>query len=135
MKWERKEVEEPVLKFAKRAGILALKGTPASSTGWPDYWFLYKGSIVFMEFKRPGKDLERNQPERIDQLVEQRFTVGVFDDARIAISFLEATLLSKEWREAVCRPGLCRITIQARSRQDVRDIHGDPHTPGQTVRR
>ena len=133
-KRERDYVQTPTLRFAKKNGILALQRTPLGNTGWPDDEFFHKGYVVFIEFKAPGDDLERNQPERINTLVDLGFTVGVFDASRAAISFLEATLLSEAWRETYGVAGVCWIALQARARKDKRCLHGDAYLAGQTVR-
>lgn len=132
---EIQDVENPTVRWAKSRGILSLKLNLQGNTGWPDRLFLYLGYQVFIEFKAPGSDLERNQPERVDELVQRGFTVGVFDDHRIAIAFLEATLLSGYWRETYDSAGMCWIALQARPWKDVGYVYGVPHFAGQTVRR
>lgn len=89
-----KDVEDKVVRWAQAWRILVLKLNLIGNTGWPDRVFLHQGRQVYIEFKRPGDDLERNQPERIEELVKQGFTVGVFDDRDSAIDFLGATLLA-----------------------------------------
>jgi hypothetical protein len=131
---ERTHIEKPVVDWAKARGILHLKLNLMGNTGWPDDQFLHLGSSVFIEFKRPGGDLKRNQPERIEELVNRGFTVGVFDDVKIATRFLGATLLSDGWRSSLHKTGLCWIALQARAWKDVSDLYGVPYSAGQGVR-
>jgi hypothetical protein len=130
-----RDVEAKAVAWATAQGILVLKLNLIGNTGWPDRVFLHRGRQVYIEFKRPGDDLERNQPERIEELVKQGFTVGVFDDARTAASFLGATLLSESWRQANDQSGVCWVALQARSWQDQRGLYGVPHFAGQGLRR
>jgi hypothetical protein len=88
-------VEEKVCKWAKTQGILPLKLNLMANTGWPDRMFLYAGRVVFIEFKRVGEKLRRNQPERVATLRGLGFAVGVFDNVAESVAFLEAEILSK----------------------------------------
>lgn len=90
-----RDVERPVTAWATRQGILCLKLNLIGNTGWPDRLLLHGGRCVFIEFKRPGGKLRRNQPQRIATLRAQGFTAEVFDNVDNAIAFLESTLLSK----------------------------------------
>jgi len=126
--------EEKTVTFAVRHGILHLKGNRAGNTGWPDQEFFFNSRMVFMELKRRGEDLKKNQPERIDKLVGLGFTVGVFDDYRTASYFLEATLLSESWCQTYDPAGVCWIALQARAWKDQRGLYGVPYFAGQTVR-
>lgn len=128
------KVEAKVVSWAKAQGITVLKLNLIGNTGWPDRVFLYAGRAVFLEFKRPGQDLKRNQPARIEELVSQGFTVGVFDDADTSISYLVSTLLSASWRDNVHQTGVCRTPIQTRPGEDVSDLYGVSYSPGQRVR-
>lgn len=91
-----RDVERPVVRWAQAHGIIVLKLNLIGNTGWPDRLFLYRGQTVFIEFKRPGGKLERNQPQRVATLRQAGFTVGVFDDKHEAIRFLEATFFSED---------------------------------------
>lgn len=89
-----RDIEAKVVRWAQAHGILVLKLNLIGNTGWPDRLFLHRGRVVFIEFKRPGDKLERNQPERVDELQRRGFTVGVVDNVTYGISFLDAALLS-----------------------------------------
>lgn len=90
-----RDIERAVMTWAKGQGCICLKLNLIGNTGWPDRLFLYNGKCVFIEFKRPGGKLHRNQPQRINALRAQGFTAEVFDNVDNAITFLESTLLSK----------------------------------------
>lgn len=88
-----KKVEKDVVDWARAQGIICLKLNLIGSTGWPDRLFLAPGGrFCFVEFKRPGEELRRNQPQRIHLLRKYGFTVGVYDEFHQAIAFLGATL-------------------------------------------
>jgi hypothetical protein len=89
-----KQIEQRVIKWAIERGALCLKLNLTGNTGWPDRLFCHEGRVCFIEFKRPGGKLERNQPERVLELRKRKFKVGVFDNEADAIAFLEATLFS-----------------------------------------
>lgn len=120
--------EKETVAWAAARGILSLKLNLKGNVGWPDRLFGYLGRSVFIEFKRRGADLARNQPERVYQLVRAGFTVGVYDDSSAAAHFLDATLLSKDWRQAHDRTGVCRLVLQARPREDDGCLYGRPLT-------
>ena len=94
--YEIKDVETPTVRWARAKGIIVLKLNLIGNTGWPDRLFLYGGQVVFIEFKRPGGKLARNQPQRVATLRDAGFIVGVFDNADKAISFLDSTFFSKD---------------------------------------
>lgn len=91
-----KKVEKDVVAWAREHGAICLKLNLIGSTGWPDRLFLAPGGrLCFIEFKRPGEELRRNQPQRIHLLRKFGFNVGVYDELHQAIAFLEATLFSE----------------------------------------
>lgn len=127
------DLEGKLKSWARAHDLLTLKLNLQGNTGWPDRVFLYRGRQVFIELKRPGHDLKRNQPARIEELVSRGFTVGVFDELRSATSLLEATLLSASWRDNVHQAGVCWIALQARPRENIGDLYGVPYFAGQRV--
>jgi hypothetical protein len=130
-----RDVEVPAVSWAKAQDILHLKGNRQGNTGWPDQEFFLMGRMVFVEFKRPGSDLKRNQPERCEELVARGFTVGVFDDLETFKDFMGATLLSGDWRRANDLPGVCWVALQARSWENQRGLYGVPYLAGERIRR
>lgn len=88
-----KAVERKVVDAMRKRGVLCLKLNLIGSTGWPDRLFLAPGGrLAFVEFKRPGEILRRNQPQRVALLRSLGFFVGVYDDIDVAIEELGATL-------------------------------------------
>lgn len=94
-----KKVEGPVVEHFRRRGCVCLKLNLIGSTGWPDRLILAPGGrLAFVEFKRPGEQLRRNQPHRVALLRSLGFYVGVFDNVTEAIEQLEASLFPKDGR-------------------------------------
>lgn len=108
------DVESKVMSWAKAHNMTVLKLNLIGNTGWPDRVFLYAGRQIFIEFKRPGEDLKRNQPARIEELVDQGFTVGVFDNVDNCTRLLETTLLSERWRNSLYQTGVCYVHLHNR---------------------
>jgi Holliday junction resolvase-like predicted endonuclease len=91
-----KEIERRVVRWLRERGCICLKLNLIGSTGWPDRLVLAKGGrMFFLELKRPGERLRRNQPERVDLLRNYGFFVGVYDDTDECIAKLEATFFPK----------------------------------------
>lgn len=79
---EMSGVEEPVTSYARSKGFLARKCQWIGRRGAPDKLFSKKGRGVFwIEFKRPGKDLEPHQEREIKRMREAGMTVHVIDNA------------------------------------------------------
>lgn len=81
-----RQIQQKVVEFARHRGVLARK--LSFGEGWPDYMFLFKGQLLFIEFKYPN---ERQTPLQVyvaDQIRAQGFNVIVIDnviDGRKAI--------------------------------------------------
>ena len=129
------DIENRVVEWAKLHYIGVLKFTPAGVVGYPDRMFWLGPFIVFIEFKRPGEVPEPVQEIRINELRQDGHTVGVFDDSDLAIAFLEATLLSADWRKTHAESGMFWPLLQARAGKDVSDLHGVSHPSRKRVRR
>jgi len=91
-----KTIERAVCTWANTHGILAIKFTPDGSTGWPDRIFLYKGKVLFIEFKAPGKAERPAQAHRRQQLQAQGFTSEVHNDVDTAIQALHAAFFPRD---------------------------------------
>lgn len=128
-------IEAKVVEWAEGWGILVLKLNVHGSTGWPDRLFMAGGFVVFIEFKRLGEELRRNQPERVQQLRDQGFTVGVIDNVNDGIAFLEATLLSSGWRKTHGESGMLWSALQARAREDERRLRSRQHPAVKRLRK
>jgi len=75
---EAPAVERPVVAYAKKRGMLAVKLSFIGLRGAPDRMFIGKnGTLFFMEFKRAGGRVPAYQT-RIHQLLQERgFNVHV----------------------------------------------------------
>lgn len=95
-----KVIENYVVLWAKRNGILVFKLNLWGNNGWPDRAFMYNGKCVFIEFKRPGEKAEPLQDHHHRMLRAHSFEVYVCEDKHVAIAILEASLLSGASRQA-----------------------------------
>lgn len=89
------EVQEKVTEFATLAGLLPIRINVTGRKGWPDYGYVYKGRICFIEFKKPG---ERPTPLQLyvhDALIKQGCFVYVVDDID------EGKMLLRDWMKHV----------------------------------
>lgn len=92
-----KVVERKVVEWLRKRGCVCLKLNLIGSTGWPDRLILAPGGrLAFVEFKRPGEQLRRNQPHRVALLRNLGFYVGVFDEVDAAIEALDSTLFPED---------------------------------------
>lgn len=83
------QVEKPVVRWAKKNSIWAWKCTVPGWSGFPDRLFVFEnGSLVFIEFKRPGKVATPLQELCIAKLRARGFTVHVVDDKDEGIRIL-----------------------------------------------
>lgn len=89
-----RSIENAVVEWATRHGILALKLNTWGNNGWPDRQFLKNGKVLFIEFKKPGEGAEPLQVVRHDRLRALGFEVQIHDDKHAAIAALDAALLS-----------------------------------------
>jgi hypothetical protein len=56
------KIEGDVSEYARKKKCLAVKLTIWGRRGWPDYLFLYPvRRVLFVEFKRPGKEPRKLQ--------------------------------------------------------------------------
>lgn len=81
-----RQIQGKVVEFARHRKVLARK--LSFGEGWPDYLFLYKGQVLFIEFKNTGEKQTALQKHVADLLREHGFVVLVIDhvlDGREAI--------------------------------------------------
>lgn len=98
---EKNHVQNPVVRWAKEHGILAVRFTPYGEIGWPDYIFCIPGGrTVWIEFKIPGEPPELIQEYRHNQLRERGQYVYVVDNKELGIRILETFLDSARIPEA-----------------------------------
>jgi hypothetical protein len=90
-----KDVERIVLTWCDDHKILHIKLNLMARRGWPDrLLILPSGVILWLEFKRPGKDARELQKYVHRQLRERYQNVYVVDNAPDAISYIKANLES-----------------------------------------
>ena len=71
-------IQSEVVAYARSYGLTAKK--MESGEGWPDYMFLGKAKVLFIEFKAPGEGPTLKQQEMIKILVDHGITVRVVDN-------------------------------------------------------
>lgn len=93
---ELRDVQHPVVRWAKEHGMLVIRFTPYGDVGWPDCIFINPatGRLIWIEFKAPGKPLKPIQEERHNQLRSAKQHVYRVDTKELGISILKAELES-----------------------------------------
>lgn len=75
-----RDIQNSVVSFARRIGVIAHKFSSEARRNVPDYLFLYDGRIYFIEFKATGKKARDGQAKEIKKLRDAGFDVDVIDD-------------------------------------------------------
>jgi len=88
-------IETKACEYAKSLGITAKKLFLASERSWPDRTFLYRGHVMFIEFKQLKEKAEPLQQYTINLLRQNGFVVYICDN------LAQSKVLIKEWREYV----------------------------------
>jgi hypothetical protein len=95
MSWEddadpilEREVERPAKDFAEEHDWWVAKFVSPGRRGVPDDVFIRDGRVLFIEFKRPGKDLRPQQRKRIREMREHGAEVHVIDNLADAYALL-----------------------------------------------
>lgn len=95
MSWEddvdpvlEREVEKPAKDYAEQYGWWVAKFVSPGRRGVPDDVFIRDGRVLFIEFKRPGKDLRPQQRKRIREMREHGAEVHVIDNLADAYALL-----------------------------------------------
>lgn len=83
-----KDIEKKVCDLAKKAGWLTYKFVSPSQRGVPDRIFIRQGTIIFIEFKAPGKKPTQLQHHTIMKLRLSGMTVHVCDSVESACDAL-----------------------------------------------
>jgi sulfur relay (sulfurtransferase) complex TusBCD TusD component (DsrE family) len=73
-------IERAVCAYAKTKGCLTLKLSGQNQKGQPDRMFLHHGSVMFIEFKSPGKRPTALQLKWLANLNDQGIAVACCDD-------------------------------------------------------
>ena len=114
---ELRDVQHPVVRWAKEHGMLVIRFTPYGDVGWPDCIFINPatGKLIWIEFKAPGKPLKPIQEERHNQLRSAKQHVYRVDTKELGISILKAELesprLPEESHEDVVRTAVGRVVL------------------------
>lgn len=74
-----KEVESPVCKYAEARGCIVLKLDGQMNRGKPDRLFFYRGRVLIVEFKAPGKQPTELQRSWLEKFNANGFTTHVVD--------------------------------------------------------
>src|SRR6185295_382153 len=84
-----KAIEQAVLRWTKKHGIVQTKMNMLGRRSWPDRCFwIPKGKPVLIEFKKPGGKPTELQADTIAELKELGYAVYVCDNAQKAIEIL-----------------------------------------------
>tara|TARA_R110000824_G_scaffold333188_1_gene519808 strand:- start:318 stop:596 length:279 start_codon:yes stop_codon:yes gene_type:complete len=85
------EFQKKCIAKAKRRGWLAYKFASPSIRGVPDCIFIYKGQVIFIEFKNPSKAgrLSELQKRKIKELKQHGAECYVVDEMRLFDEILE----------------------------------------------
>lgn len=79
-----KHDEYTILSYCNSLDIRCLKLRLASESSWPDRTLLYKGRMMFLEFKRKGEKPTPLQQYTLDRLTDNGFKALWVDDVQIA---------------------------------------------------
>ena len=95
MKQLEREIQTKVTNEAILFNLVPIRINVTGRKGWPDYGYIYKGYICFIEFKRPGEKPEPLQLHVHGILNKAGTPVFVVDNEDYGITIL------KEWRRDV----------------------------------
>ena len=119
---EATEVENPVVRWAKKRRIRSRKMNGLGQRGWPDRMFCLPSFPFWIEFKLPDEELEPLQIHIINELLELGYDIEVHDNPQDAISAierrLEAAQLSKERGKVYVAERGGRVIPRPRTRQN-----------------
>lgn len=88
-----RQVENPVVDYAKKQGMKVRKMNGQGFNHWPDRLFLGEEGLSFwVEFKRPGGVLSPGQEIMIDDLRRMGHRVYVCDDPGKGKAIIDAEL-------------------------------------------
>lgn len=73
-------IERAVCAYAKAKGCLVMKLAGPNQKGQPDRMFIYRGKVLFIEFKAPGKKPTALQEKWLRDLVAQEMHAEWCDD-------------------------------------------------------
>ena len=88
-------LEDRVCLYANKLGVRTPKLRMATESGWPDRTLLYRGRVLFVEFKRLGEKPTPLQAYTHEALRQGGFTVYVIDECETGKDMI------KNWIEHV----------------------------------
>lgn len=74
-----KDIEKYLKKQITKIGALCYKFTSPGTRGVPDRIVIYKGETVFIEMKRPGGTLRKDQQKMVKTFNQQGVKIFVLD--------------------------------------------------------
>jgi hypothetical protein len=83
------KTEIDVVDYAESKGVLQLKLNVIGRKGWPDRLFMYKGKIIFIEFKRAGKSPRKLQEYVHEKIRSHWFEVYVVDHYQQGVDLID----------------------------------------------
>lgn len=83
-----REVERPAKQFAEQRGWWCCKFVSPGLRGVPDDVFIRDGRVIWVEFKRPGKNLRPQQAKRVREMRAHGAEVHVIDNLADAFELL-----------------------------------------------
>lgn len=87
------DIERRFVSQLKVWGITVIKLNLQGRCGWPDRQVILPGGrVLFVEFKRPGEELEPLQRHVHRQLRSLGHAVETFDDAEEALEYVKRTI-------------------------------------------
>jgi Holliday junction resolvase len=85
-------IERAVCAYAKTKGCLVMKLSGPNQKGQPDRLFIYRGEMLFVEFKAPGKLPTALQARWIKKLREQKMFASWCDNVNAGRSMIDAVV-------------------------------------------
>ncbi len=83
-----KAIEKKVVAWATAQGFYTRKFSSPAHRGVPDRIFIRKGCVVFLEFKRPGKEPTELQARELMLLKDQKIEAAWCDSFIQGVGFL-----------------------------------------------
>ena len=80
-------IQTAVVKYARAQGVIAVKMTVGA--GFPDFMFLYKGKVAFIEFKAAKGRTTHLQDFQIVRLDKHGFDVAVVRDIQHGMEIID----------------------------------------------
>lgn len=84
-----RQIQKKVADYAKSKGFYAKKLATTNAKGFPDYIFIYKGLISFVEFKSSTGELSELQKREIQILRSHGAKVEVINDVEEGKLFID----------------------------------------------